>query len=335
MRNLPKVSMIIPTYNRANYNYLPQAIESALAQDYANLEVIVSDNCSTDETPKVVKKYMSDKRFKYFRNKENIGMVRNWRKAVFEYATGDWGLILSDDDYFIDSNYIKKAVDIILQDGNIVIVHSNVIIFYEDKNFKIDLNKNLDKIIDGKDMFINFRKNGRTFDFCSVLFNINHMKKLNAFSYNDIIFSDTMEFLRLALRGRIGFVNEYTVVYRVHSSSTILNTELDTFFNNAKYIQVLYVYAKDMNLFSNKELNVWKKRMLKLYFGGVLSKVLEKKDLLSLKLFIKKLRKNYPDILIILIYPKNILKLLTFKFPFLYKNLEIIKNLYRQLKYKI
>ena len=75
--------------------------------------------------------------------------------------------------------------------------------------------------------------------------------------------------------------------------------------------------------------------MLKLYFSGVLSKVLEKKDLLSLKLFIKKLRKNYPDILIILIYPKNILKLLTFKFPFLYKNLEIIKNLYRQLKYKI
>jgi len=51
----PLVSIIIPTYNRANY--LEKAIESVLKQTYENIEIIVSDNASTDNTMEVMQKY--------------------------------------------------------------------------------------------------------------------------------------------------------------------------------------------------------------------------------------------------------------------------------------
>ena len=62
-RDYPKVSIMIPTYNRAHY--LVDAIDSSLAQDYPNFEVIVSDNASTDGTLNVVRKYKADPRFRY------------------------------------------------------------------------------------------------------------------------------------------------------------------------------------------------------------------------------------------------------------------------------
>ena len=100
----PKVSIIIPTYNRSKY--LTQAIESARCQDYHNMEIVVSDNASTDNTDNVMEEYSADNRIKYFRNSVNIGMVGNWRKALSEYCSGDWFLILSDDDYLVDNSYI-------------------------------------------------------------------------------------------------------------------------------------------------------------------------------------------------------------------------------------
>ena len=52
--NFPLVTIAIPTYNRAD-GYLKEAIQSALDQTYPNLEIIVSDNCSIDDTESIVK----------------------------------------------------------------------------------------------------------------------------------------------------------------------------------------------------------------------------------------------------------------------------------------
>jgi len=99
---------MIPTYNRARLLF--EAVDSALSQDYPNLEVIVSDNASTDDTSEVIKKYLPDTRFRYSRNQTNIGLGANWRKLLYEHATGEYGKLLNDDDYLIDKNHISKAV---------------------------------------------------------------------------------------------------------------------------------------------------------------------------------------------------------------------------------
>ena len=73
---MKKVSIAITVYNQAHY--IGQAVESALAQDYPNLEVVVSDNHSTDPIEEVMGRYTSDPRLKYFRNETNMGMIGNF-----------------------------------------------------------------------------------------------------------------------------------------------------------------------------------------------------------------------------------------------------------------
>ena len=94
----PLVSIGLPTYNRDRY--LQQALDSLLSQDYENLEIIVSDNHSTDETSAICKQYaLEDRRIKYFRNDKNIGMIGNFSK-VAELATGEYFMWASDDNYW-------------------------------------------------------------------------------------------------------------------------------------------------------------------------------------------------------------------------------------------
>jgi glycosyltransferase involved in cell wall biosynthesis len=71
----PLVSVIIPTYNRAEF--LREAIQSVLAQTYTNFELLILDNCSPDHTPEVVAEF-DDARIKYLRHQCNIGGIANW-----------------------------------------------------------------------------------------------------------------------------------------------------------------------------------------------------------------------------------------------------------------
>jgi glycosyltransferase involved in cell wall biosynthesis len=91
-------------------DYLPQfAIESALNQTYKNLEIIVIDNASTDNTKEIVKKYLK-KGVKYYRNDENIGMMNNWNKCI-ELSHGKFLMILGDDDILYPT-FTEEAIKI-------------------------------------------------------------------------------------------------------------------------------------------------------------------------------------------------------------------------------
>jgi len=301
MKDLPKVSIIIPTYNRANY--LPQAIESALAQDYPNLEVIVSDNCSTDKTPKVVKKYMNDKRFKYFRNKENIGMVRNWRKAVFEYATGDWFIILSDDDYFIDHSYISNAMILSNKDKEIVLIYANGYILNEKTEQMQELNLPFSEIEEGKKIFL-YREKIKPQDFilCNVIFNKELAIRLNAFSNPYNICCDSELFLKMCLLGKVGVIKNKVSVYRRHCNNYIL----DVYKNNNLSIACLdyviepYFFAKRNKLLSKDEIEKWEREVLfvRLIKTAIALNILNMKSREILENFvIEKLNLNIRDVL--------------------------------------
>jgi glycosyltransferase involved in cell wall biosynthesis len=88
------VSVVIPTFNRAWG--LRRALESALAQTHPECEVIVVDDCSTDDTHKAVGEF-GDATFIYRRQKTRAGMVRNWGDGL-EIASGDFLVFLADDD---------------------------------------------------------------------------------------------------------------------------------------------------------------------------------------------------------------------------------------------
>lgn len=92
----PLVSILIPVYNREQL--VRESIDSALGQSYRNIEIIVCDNCSTDNTYQVCLEFAKmDSRVRVLRNKANLGPVKNWIRCV-EEAKGEFSKILFSDD---------------------------------------------------------------------------------------------------------------------------------------------------------------------------------------------------------------------------------------------
>lgn len=96
MEKKPKVSVCIPVYNRPVF--VAEAIESVLCQTFTDFELIVTDNCSTDNTPEVVKSYaVKDSRVKYHRNEYNMGISSSINRAIL-LSRGEYIKFLFSDD---------------------------------------------------------------------------------------------------------------------------------------------------------------------------------------------------------------------------------------------
>ncbi len=105
--NSKTVTILIPTYKRPEK--LKRAIASVLSQTYSDLEVMVFDNASGDETSEIVASFMrSDPRVRYHRHPENIGMCANFNFAVSRVET-PYFAFLSDDDYYLP-NFVTDAM---------------------------------------------------------------------------------------------------------------------------------------------------------------------------------------------------------------------------------
>lgn len=89
----PFFSVCIPTYNMAQF--LPEAIDSVLSQTFEDFELLISDNCSKDNTEEVVREY-KDKRMIYWKNDSNLEMFANLNKAC-QKAKGRFIKILTAD----------------------------------------------------------------------------------------------------------------------------------------------------------------------------------------------------------------------------------------------
>ena len=263
----PKVSILIPTYNRASF--LQQAIESSLSQDYPNLEIIVSDNASCDDTKNIVESYIDHPFLRYYRNEINLGMVGNWRKLLYDYSTGEWIIILSDDDYFIDNTYISEAIKLIQKDKSILMVYASGYILNSCHNTTIQLDLPYNEITDGNEIFLNRDLLVKPFEFtfCNVLFNAKIAKILNSFSNNDNICCDSELFFNICLCGNVGVIKSHVTVYRYHNDNFVLKkrTPDELIAMTDMYIKP-YNLALDMRCINKYILNKWKRRLIKEYF---------------------------------------------------------------------
>ncbi|MBL0272943.1 MAG: glycosyltransferase family 2 protein [Chitinophagaceae bacterium] len=105
----PLVTIGLPTYNRPAG--LRKALEWIGKQTYPSLEIIISDNCSTEEeVQKITAEYAAkDNRIKVFRQLENIGLENNFN-FVYAQSTAPYFIWMSDDDFF-EANYIEECVN--------------------------------------------------------------------------------------------------------------------------------------------------------------------------------------------------------------------------------
>lgn len=121
------VTIGIPTYNRAD-SFLRDALSSALNQTYEFVEVIVSDNCSTDSTPEYVAS-INDPRLRYLRHGSNLGPNGNFN-ACLDAATGDYFVLLCDDD-LVDEDFVSTCIQAIDYRKDVGVVRSGARIIDE------------------------------------------------------------------------------------------------------------------------------------------------------------------------------------------------------------
>jgi glycosyltransferase involved in cell wall biosynthesis len=94
---MPKVSICIPTYNTARY--LPEAIESVMAQDFEDYELVICDNASTDATSEICRSY-TDPRIRYLRFDEQTNQSGNFNRCL-KAAQGEFVTLLHADDFLL------------------------------------------------------------------------------------------------------------------------------------------------------------------------------------------------------------------------------------------
>jgi glycosyltransferase involved in cell wall biosynthesis len=122
---MPKVSVVIPTYNCAHY--LEQAIESVMNQTYHDLEIIVLDDGSTDDTAQAVQKYGAN--INYIRQ-ENRGLP-SARNSAIKASSGEFIALLDADDWWEPAK-LSEQVPILDEDPELCLVYSDLEVVYDD-----------------------------------------------------------------------------------------------------------------------------------------------------------------------------------------------------------
>jgi glycosyltransferase involved in cell wall biosynthesis len=108
----PLVSIGVPVYN--GEKTIERTLDALIAQDYSNVEIIISDNASTDATEEICKKYVQkDSRFSYNRAKKNFGAAWNFNK-VLELSTADYFMWAADDDER-DLSFVSACIEKLTQ----------------------------------------------------------------------------------------------------------------------------------------------------------------------------------------------------------------------------
>jgi hypothetical protein len=116
-QELPLVSIVVPTFNRTRY--LRSALESAMAQTYPRIEILVSDDASQEDIHGAVVSRFADPRIKYHRNATNLGMGMNTWSALIR-AAGKYVATLHDDDEW-EPDFVATLVPPLEQDDSLSI----------------------------------------------------------------------------------------------------------------------------------------------------------------------------------------------------------------------
>lgn len=210
----PLVSVIIPTYNRASF--LEKSVQSVVSQTIKDIEIIVINNYSTDNTLDIIRSF-NDNRIKII-NFKNGGVIAKSRNQGMMHATGKYIAFLDDDDLWC-TDKLELQIKYLESHPEFGLVYSNAVIIDEKGNRKgLLLNR-------GK------AREGRIFqdllggNFIPIL---TLLMKREVLEYNGLLIEepsmiaveDYEYLMRAALKFGFGYIDKPMAMYRIHSSST-------------------------------------------------------------------------------------------------------------------
>lgn len=227
IENLPLVSIVIPCYN--DWQYVEQAVNSALNQTYLNKEVIVVDDGSNAKTKKILKRL--EPRITKLITQENQGQSKA-RNVGIEASKGDYILVLDSDDYF-EQSFCEKAI-LSLTDSKIKLVTSFVKRFNNFNSYDFyPKGGNL------RNFLINNQATGSAMFRKKDCISVDGYDESMRFGFEDWEF-----YIRLLKDGGTAFViPEFLFNYRAKENSTT------TIANKIKYKLLYFIYEKHRDLY--------------------------------------------------------------------------------------
>jgi glycosyltransferase involved in cell wall biosynthesis len=219
----PLVTIAIPTRNRALI--VGEAVKKALAQSYSNIEVLVSDNASTDDTLTTLKS-ITDPRLHILTSREDIGANANYSKCIRE-AKGDFLLIVPDDDW-ISGAFVEKCVDLLNEEPGIQAVVAAYGVFFADENRDRPamLSQRLPTgIWEGSEILKEVLRGQFSAAMLSTVFRTEFLRSNGGWPSKYQTADDPLTLSRILLSGRAGLLNERcaTLVIRNRTISSGLS----------------------------------------------------------------------------------------------------------------
>lgn len=214
MRGTRRVSVCVPTYNRSRF--LGECLESILRQSFADYELVILDNCSTDDTEAVVRKFR-DPRIRYLRNSENVGQIGNLNRCV-EVAEGEFICVFHDDDVY-DPLILEKELEVFSRHQRVGLTHTAVWLLTEEGLIrKLHQVSKRDYIRAGHEAFLNYLQCAHDIVFSTVMVRRECYERVGMFAPKYQC-ADFDMWLRIALRYDIAYIAEPLAGYRIHQGT--------------------------------------------------------------------------------------------------------------------
>jgi len=207
----PTVCVGLPVYNGGNL--LSQAIESILSQDFENIQLIISDNCSSDNTEEICLRYQKmDERIKYHRLEENLGALKNFLN-VFGLSSAPYFMWTSHDD-LRERSFISKCLEKIESDPSIALVYPRSKVLDNNSRFMGIANDHVNT--DQDNPIERFRHLIWEIGMCNMFYGLyrSHIiKKVRA--WNESLFGDNLILAEISLLGKIVQIDDPLFIRRL------------------------------------------------------------------------------------------------------------------------
>lgn len=285
------VSIIIPNYNHESF--LKKRIESVLNQTYRDFELIILDDCSTDNSREIIELYRDHPHVKHIIfNVSNSGSVfKQWEKGI-SYAVGEFIWIAESDDY-ADAELLRKLVEHINQKETIGIAYcDSAIVFDDDTLDSKTFARHRREWLSSTKWENSYVKNGQAeiaenlLEMCTinnasaVLFRKQALLDSDPFDLGLRYTGDWYIYLKVCMRYDIAYHNEALNYYREHTQNTFKKSRAGAQFVREYFLIFNWVWKNVKFVSKRKVLNYFK-----IQTRHSLIKNLEGKTVLYLKLF--------------------------------------------------
>ena len=215
-----KVDVLIATYN--GEKYIKEQIESILSQTYQNIQLIISDDCSTDKTREILKQYEQSDKIKIFYQEKNLGYIKNFDFLLNQVESDLY--MLSDQDDVWKPEKIEKSVEKLKKEnldlvfGDLEAVDENLNTIYESFDKYMKLDRKIKKCIGSYKLQYLYN----CITGCTILSKKEYLNKILPLPTNSkYMVHDYWIGLIVSLNGKIGYINEKYIKYRQHSNNQV------------------------------------------------------------------------------------------------------------------